>query len=85
MWTKKRDALEDNAKVIADLQLVGYVFFIIAMWFLCGALGRQFFPALSSIKPSSPVQIIVYLTLGWFFIFLSHFKEVKILKGSSLN
>lgn len=81
MWAKKRDTLEDKAKGIADLQLVGYVFFIIAMWFLCGAFGRQFFPALSSIKLNSPVQIIVYLALGWFFIFLSQYKEVKFLKS----
>lgn len=80
MWTKKRDALEDKAKGAADLQLVGYVFLIVAMWFLCGAFGRQFFPALSSIKPNSPVQIIVYLALGWFFTFLSHYKETKTLQ-----
>ena len=80
MWKKKRVALEKDLRVAADLQLIGYVFLIIAMWFLCGSLGRLFFPSLSTIKPDSPIHIIIYLTLGWLFMFLSHYKEAKILQ-----
>jgi hypothetical protein len=80
-WAKKRAAVEKKAKMTADLQLVGYVFLVIAMWFLCGSLGRQFFPSFSAIEPGSPVHIIIYLALGWLFLFLGQYKEVKLLRN----
>ena len=78
-WAKERKTLDDSAATAADLQLVGYVFLLIAMWYLCGALSRPFQKALADLPPDSPVSIIVYLVLGWLFLFLSHFKSAQVL------
>ena len=67
--------LEGDTKTGADFQLVGYVFFLIAMWFLCGEFGGQHWEAFSSSEPSSPVSIMIYLVLGWLFHFLGHYKS----------
>ncbi len=77
LWAKKHAMLEGAAKTAADLQLVGYLFLFIAMWFLCGTLSWPFQKALSALPPSSPVAIIVYLVLGWLFLFLSHWKSAQ--------
>ncbi len=76
-WAKKYKVLEGAAKTAAYFQLVGYAFLLIAMWFLCGTLGAPFLTVLEEEPPSSPVSIIVYLVLGWLFLFLSHYKSRK--------
>lgn len=76
-WAKKRSTLEGDAKTGADFQLAGYVFFLIAMWYLCGELGGQFWEAFSTGAPDSPVSIMIYLVLGWLFHFLSHYKSTQ--------
>ena len=78
-WAKERKTLDDSAATAADIQLVGYVFLLIAMWYLCGDLSRPFQKALADLPPDSPVSIIVYLVLGWLFLFLSHFKSAQAL------
>ncbi len=76
-WAKKYKVLEGAAKTAAYFQLVGYAFLLIAMWFLCGTLGAPFLKVLEGEPPSSPISIIVYLVLGWLFLFLSHYKSRK--------
>lgn len=76
-WAKKYKVLEGPAKTAAYFQLVGYAFFFIAMWFLCGTLGAPFLNVLAGEPPSSPISIIVYLVLGWLFLFLSHYKSAQ--------
>ncbi|MFC1721861.1 hypothetical protein ACFL0Z_03030 [Patescibacteria group bacterium] len=71
-WAKKHVSLEGIAKTAAELQLTGYVFMMIAMWYLCGALALPYQKALLELPQTSPVMIIVFLVLGWFFLFLSH-------------
>jgi hypothetical protein len=44
-WAKKCTILEGGAKTATNFQLVGYVFFLIAMWYLCGEFGRQHWEA----------------------------------------
>jgi hypothetical protein len=70
-------SFEGAAKTAADFQLVGYVFLLIAMWFLCGILSIPFMKSLSDLPPSSPVAIMVYLVLAWLFLFLSHWKSAQ--------
>ena len=77
LWAKKHATLEGAAKTAADFQLVGYVFLLIAMWFLCGILSMPFMKSLSDLPPSSPVAIMVYLVLAWLFLFLSHWKSAQ--------
>jgi len=77
LWARKHATLEGAAKTAANFQLVGYVFLLIAMWFLCGILSMPFMKSLSDLPPSSPVAIMVYLVLGWLFLFLSHWKSAQ--------
>ncbi len=76
-WAKKRTILEGPAKTAADFQLVSYVFFLTAMWYLCGRLGGLFFKAFEGESTSSPLSIILFLVLGWLFLLLSHYKEAQ--------
>ena len=79
LWyqTKQRTMLEGDAKTAVDLQLAGYVFFLIAMWYLCGEFGGQHWEAFSSEEPSSPVSIMIYLVLGWLFHLIGHYKLTR--------
>jgi len=72
-WANERRALEGSSAKAADLKVVAYVFFLLAAWFICGALGQPFLGALEELPTMSPVHIMLYLVLGWLFLFLSHF------------
>jgi len=76
-WAKKCTILEGAAKTAANFQLVGYVFFLIAMWYLCGEFGGQHWEAFASEEPASPVSIMIYLVFGWLFHFLGHYKSTQ--------
>jgi len=76
-WAKRRTSLEGPAGTAADLRLTGYVWFIIAMWYLCGALGARYLNALGELDTGSPVPIILYLAFGWLFFFLAQYMEAK--------
>jgi hypothetical protein len=85
-WAKRRPLLEGSARTAADFQLAGYVFFLVAMWFLCGLLGPpnyllntdkvQQFGSLQNAQAEA-VKILIYFILGWLFLFLSHYKLRK--------
>jgi hypothetical protein len=76
-WAKRRTSLDGPAGMAADFRLVGYVWFIIAMWYLCGALGARYLNALGELDTGSPVPIILYLAFGWLFLFLAQYTEAK--------
>jgi len=75
LWAKERMALKNSPTIAADLKLVGYVFMLIAAWFICGIAGEPFLKALEEIAPSNPIPAMIFLVLGWLFLFLSHFKS----------
>ena len=77
-WAKRRATLEGPVKTAADLQLTGYVFLVIAMWYLCGDLSRPYQKALEDLPLASPVSTIVYLVLGWLFLLLSQLKSAQV-------
>ena len=76
-WARKYNLLEGLAKTAAEFQLVGYVFLMMDMWYLCGALARPFQKAFEGSTPGSPVAIMVFLVLGWLFLFISHYLLVR--------
>jgi len=76
-WGKRRTNLKGPNKLAADFQLTGYIFFLITAWFLCKDLGTPYMKALESFPIESPISIMVYLVLGWLFLFLSHFIKAK--------
>jgi len=73
--------LKESAKTAAEFQLVGYVFLIMAMWYLCGALARPFQKAFEGSAPGSPVAIMAFLVLGWLFLFISYYQSIRLEKG----
>jgi hypothetical protein len=77
LWAKERMALKGSSTTAADFKLVGYVFMLIAAWFVCGLAGQQFAKAFEGEVLTSPVHVIVFLVLGWLFLFLSHYKSRK--------
>ena len=78
LWAQRRKTAGAAEKTVADLQLVGYGFFLLASWYLCGAFGAQFSQGMTSFTPRSPLNIMIYLVLGWLFILISHYKAVQI-------
>ncbi len=76
-WAKERIGLKNAAAAAADFRLVGYMFMVIAAWFICGLASIPFLKALKGMDPSSPIHIMVFLVLGWLFLFLSHHKASK--------
>jgi hypothetical protein len=78
-WARMRPALSGPEKSGSDLRMVGYVFYVIAAWDLCGLLGIGNFvlrpdlaqefniPLGSTINAAS--TILVLLVLGWAFTF----------------
>ncbi len=77
LWAKERMALKDSSTTAADLKLVGYVFMLIAAWFICGIAGQPFMKALEGEAPGTPILVMIFLVLGWLFLFLSHYKSRK--------
>ena len=75
LWAKERAALDDASTAAADLKLVGYTFMLVAAWFICGMASLPFLKALENLPPSSPMHVLVFLVLGWFFLFLGHYKS----------
>lgn len=77
-WAKSRNKLSGPEKSASDLQMVGYIFFLMAAWWLCGLLGAPTFalrPALmekfgtQSSAASMGSLISILLVLGWAFTF----------------
>jgi len=78
-WARMRPALSGPERTGSDLRMVGYVFYVIAAWDLCGLLGISNFvlrpdlaqkfnvPLGSTINAAS--TILVLLVLGWAFTF----------------
>ncbi len=77
LWAKERMALKDSSTTAADLKLVGYVFMLIAAWFICGIAGVPFMKALEGEALGTPIHVMIFLVLGWLFLFLSHYKSRK--------
>ncbi|UCC71941.1 MAG: hypothetical protein JSV86_16460 [Gemmatimonadota bacterium] len=76
-WARSRANLEGPAKTAADLRLTGYVWLIIAMWYLCGTLAARYLSAFGELAQGSPVPVLLYLALGWLFLFLAQYTEAK--------
>lgn len=74
LWGKQSKTLEGPVKTAAEYQLVSYVFFLLATWYLCGTFSALF----KWTQIRSPIDIMIFLVLGWLFLFLSHFKQLKI-------
>lgn len=75
LWAKKRIALKGSSTTAANFKLVGYVFMLIAAWFLCGKAAEGFVKGLEGLPTMSMMNILILLALGWVFLFLSDYKS----------
>lgn len=78
-WARNRPTLTKAGRTGSDLRMIGYIFFVVAAWFLCGIFGianyvlrpeladRFSVPVGSTINLASYVMIL--LVLGWGFTF----------------
>ena len=82
LWAKERMALKGLSTAAADFKLVGYVFMLIAAWYICGIASEPFLKAFEGQAPTSPVHVIIFLVLGWLFLFLGHYKSRHGVSGS---
>ena len=86
-WAKKRRTLVGPARTAADFQLVSYVFFLFVAMLMCMLLGNPFvglyFPEKVLEYNGLPVlysmgtKAAIYMALGFFFTFLSHYKAAQ--------
>ena len=78
-WARIRPTLTGEGKIGSDLRMVGYIFFVVAAWDLCGIFGignyvlrpemadKFSIPISSTINSASSVNIL--LALGWGFTY----------------
>ena len=84
LWMKKRQELDEISKKVGDYRIVGYFFFIVATWNLCGIFGLAAFALKLEIMIEHGLQpnaitmtshVMIELLLGWLFVFLAMYKE----------
>ena len=75
LWAKERMVLKGSSTIAADFRLVGYVFMLMAAWYLCGKGADGFVKGLEGLPTMSMMNILILLALGWVFLFLSHYKS----------
>lgn len=77
LWAKERMALKETSPTAAYFKLAGYMFMLMAAWFICGIASQPFMKALEDEAFASPILIMLLLVLGWVFLFLGHYKSRK--------
>jgi hypothetical protein len=75
LWIKKYAALEMQEKISGSYKLIGYLFWMNASWFLCGETAKMHLKAFEGSSAPSPIEIMVFLVLGWFFVLLGEYKS----------
>jgi len=77
MWliSKEKDAPETSAREGTHLKVVGYVFMLLAMWFICDIAAAPFMKVYKGEAPDSPLDVMILLVLGWVFIFSGYYKS----------
>ncbi len=75
LWIKKYATLDLPGKIAGSYKLIGYLFWLNASWFLCGETAKMHFKVFEGSTPPSPIEIMVFLLLGWFFVLLGEYKS----------
>jgi hypothetical protein len=78
VWMKKHAGLDSAGKTAGSFKLIGYIFWINASWFLCGETARMHLKAFEGQSPPSPIEIMVFLVLGWLFVLIGDYKEMRL-------
>ena len=81
IWMKKYAALDIQEKIAGSFKLIGYLFWINASWFLCGETAKMHLKVFEGSSPPSPIEIIVFLVLGWLFVLIGDYREMRLKKA----
>ena len=81
VWMKKYAALDMQEKIAGSFKLIGYIFWINASWFLCGETAPMHLKAFEGRSPPVPIEIMVFLVLGWLFVLIGDYKEMRLKKS----
>ena len=81
VWMKKYAALAMPEKIAGSFKLIGYIFWINTSWFLCGETARMHLKAFEGLSPPTPVEIMVFLVLGWLFVLMGEYKAMQLKKN----
>lgn len=76
VWMKKYGELSMQEKIAGSYKLIGYIFWINATWFLCGETAKLHLKAFEGSPVPSPIEIMVFLVLGWIFALIGDYKEM---------
>ena len=80
IWMKRYAGLNSKEKTAGSFRLVGYIFWINASWFLCGETAKMHLKAFEGAPAPSPIEIIVFLVLGWIFVLVGDYKSMQVQK-----
>jgi hypothetical protein len=81
VWMRKVAALDARERTAAGFKLVGYLFWMNATWFLCGETGKLHLKAFAGDPAPSPIEIMVFLVLGWLFVLLGEYRSLRLKKS----
>jgi hypothetical protein len=83
IWMKKYAALDMPEKIAGSFKLIGYLFWINASWFLCGETAKMHLKVFEGSPPPSPIEIMVFLALGWLFVLVGEYKAMRLKQGKA--
>lgn len=83
IWMKQYARLNSKQKVAGSFKLIGYIFWINTSWFLCGETAKMHLKAFAGSNIPSPIEIMVFLVLGWTFVLIGNYLEMKLAKKSN--
>jgi len=81
IWMKKYAGLGIQEKIAGSFKLIGYLFWINASWFLCGETAPMRLKAFEGRSPPVPIEIMVFLVLGWIFVLIGDYREMRLRKS----
>ena len=84
IWMKRYAGLDMPEKIAGSYKLLGYIFWINATWFLCGETAKMHLKAFEGSPVPSPIEIMVFLVLGWLFVLVGEYKAMQ-LKQSQVD
>ncbi|MCB0105119.1 MAG: hypothetical protein KDE53_04410, partial [Caldilineaceae bacterium] len=83
VWMKKYATLAMPEKIAGSFKLIGYLFWINTSWFLCGETAKMHLKAFAGQSPPVPIEIMVFLLLGWLFVLIGEYSEMRVTKTRS--
>ena len=78
VWMRKYAALDIQEKSAGSFKLIGYLFWINTSWFLCGETAKMHLKAFEGRPPPVPIEIMVFLVLGWIFVLIGDYREMRL-------